>query len=146
MTEALEVKFKCLLDTAKVPTIATDGAGCYDVYAAQSITIPQHVIAKVRTGLSLEIPPGYCAVLYTRSSMLANRGLLLTPTVIDSDYRGEVFVPLFNLGAYPCPQQIFVGDRIAQVKLEVARRLMFREATSLSVTSRGAGGFGSTGV
>lgn len=102
------------------------------------------------TGLKFEIEPGWEVQIRGRSSMGAKRHLIIPQGVgtIDSDYRGEVFVPLFNIG--DIPQTIRDGDRIAQAivtRVEYHEQDVFEEVTDeLSITPRGVGGFGSTGV
>jgi dUTP pyrophosphatase len=101
--------------------------------------------AMVPTGLSVAIPEGYEIQVRPRSGLAAKHGLtcLNTPGTIDSDYRGEIKVILINLGAEPFT--IARGERIAQLVLAPVTRLAWAETDSLDATSRGAGGFGSTG-
>ena len=119
-----------------MPTRGTSGAAGFDLYAIEDTALKNGMPAKVRTGLAFEVPAGYCMVVYSRSSS-ALKGLVLTPLIVDSDYRGEVFgEPHY---------QIHKGDRIAQVKVEKLDDTTFEWADELSETERGTGGFGSTG-
>ena len=99
----------------------------------------------VPTGLFMEIPDGYEAQIRPRSGLAFKQGItcLNTPGTIDSDYRGEIKVLLINLST---EQQIIEpGDRIAQLVIQKVERALIFEAHELSITERGAGGFGSTG-
>lgn len=100
----------------------------------------------VPTGLALEIPPGWEVQVRPRSGLALKHGITLLnpPGTIDSDYRGPLGVILVNLG-----QQMFRighGDRIAQMIVAPAPQAVFQEVSEISQTTRGAGGFGSTGV
>jgi len=101
--------------------------------------------AIVKTGLFIELPVGYEAQVRPRSGLAAKHGItvLNTPGTIDADYRGEIGVILVNLSA-----ETFViqnGERIAQLVIAQHERAEWNEVSQLSETSRGAGGFGSTG-
>lgn len=136
------IRFKKLHPDAKVPVRATAGSACYDLFALGDERITHGMgPVKIRTGLAFEIPPGKCMVIYSRSSMFLN-DVLMAPTVIDSDYRGEVFVLMRPMCAF---YHIYKGDRIAQFKLEDASNELFEEVHELLPTERGAGGLGSTG-
>jgi dUTP pyrophosphatase len=102
--------------------------------------------AVVPTGLSLELPSGYEAQVRPRSGLAANHGVtvLNTPGTIDSDYRGEVKIILINLGDEPF--RITRGMRIAQMIVARHERAELVERATLSETTRGAGGHGSTGL
>jgi dUTP pyrophosphatase len=100
----------------------------------------------VGTGLYLEIPVGYEAQVRPRSGLALKHGVtvLNAPGTIDADYRGEVGVILVNLS--DSPFEIKVGDRIAQLVISPVARAEFEDASGLTATERGAGGFGSTGL
>ncbi|HRA73461.1 MAG TPA: dUTP diphosphatase [Flavobacterium sp.] len=100
----------------------------------------------VKTGLFIELPIGYEAQVRPRSGLAAKKGItvLNSPGTIDADYRGEIGVILVNLS-----NEDFVienGERVAQLVIAKHERAEWIEVTELSETSRGAGGFGSTGV
>lgn len=99
----------------------------------------------VRTGLSMEIPPGYEAQIRPRSGLAARHGVTVinSPGTIDHDFRGEIIVLLVNLGAEP--YTIKPGDRIAQMVIAPVARATVVEVDELSQTVRGEGGFGHTG-
>lgn len=136
------MKIKRLHPAAKMPTQGTKGAAGYDLYCTELTRIEPNQCLKVPTGLAFEVPEGFCMVVYSRSSSAKN-GLIITPLIVDSDYRGEVFVLVRN--ANPTAYIIEVGDRIAQAKLEALHPMSFEWANELSETERGSGGYGSTG-
>ena len=127
------------------PTYATDGAAGLDVVAAEDLTLEPGQRHAVATGFSLAIPEGYEVQVRPRSGLALKHGItcLNTPGTIDHDYRGEVKVILANLGSEPF--EVRRGERIAQLVPAPVLKASFREVESLSPTSRGTGGFGSTG-
>jgi dUTP pyrophosphatase len=112
---------------------------------AETLTIPPLGRATIPTGLALEIPAHYEAQVRPRSGLAASSGLtvLNSPGTIDSDYRGELKVILVNLGSAPC--SVKDGDRIAQLVFAPVVQVALEAADHLNETSRGIGGFGSTG-
>jgi dUTP pyrophosphatase len=143
---SITVKFSRLKDCAILPAKQSTHAAGYDVHACleQELTIKRGSITAVPTGIAVEIPPGYHISIRARSGMAVKHGLtpVNTPGTVDADYRGEIFVPLINLGAED--YTISHGDRIAQMLLEKTYEIDWQEA-SLSETARGEGKFGSTG-
>ena len=109
------------------------------------MTIAPGARALVPTGLSMALPEGFEAQVRPRSGLAMKQGLtvLNAPGTIDADYRGEVQVLLVNLGADPV--RITRGMRIAQCVVATVTRAVFVEVRALDQTTRGAGGFGSTG-
>ncbi len=128
-----------------LPVYATDGAAGMDVVAAEALTLAPGARAAVATGFAIAIPAGYEVQVRPRSGLALKHGVtcLNTPGTIDSDYRGEVKVILANLGQEPF--EIARGDRIAQLVPAVVLRATLDEVATLDDTTRGAGGFGSTG-
>lgn len=127
------------------PAYATDGAAGMDVVAAEDITIAPGGRHAVATGFAMEIPEGYEVQVRPRSGLALKHGVtcLNTPGTIDSDYRGEVKVILANLG--DAPFVVNRGDRIAQLVPAPVQRATLDLVETLDETSRGSGGFGSTG-
>ncbi|MFD2678957.1 dUTP diphosphatase [Camelimonas lactis] len=130
------------------PAYATAGAAGFDLRAAidGEITLAPGTRVLAPTGFCFAVPAGWEIQVRPRSGLAAKHGvtLLNTPGTIDSDYRGEVFVCLINLG-----KEAFIirrGDRIAQAVAAPAPQWRLREVAALDDTARGAGGFGSTGV
>jgi dUTP pyrophosphatase len=128
-----------------LPAYATDGAAGLDVVAAEDVTLSPGQRHAVATGFAIAIPAGYEVQVRPRSGLALKHGItcLNTPGTIDEDYRGEVKVILANLGNEPF--EVRRGERIAQLVPAPVLKASFREVAELNGTSRGAGGFGSTG-
>jgi dUTP pyrophosphatase len=131
-----------------LPAYASDGAAGMDVRAAldASLTIAPGAIARIPTGFAVEIPAGFELQIRPRSGLAAKHGVTLpnSPATIDSDYRGEITIALVNLGREPFT--VDRGMRIAQMVLARVPMVSWREVEELSLTPRGAGGFGHTGL
>ncbi|HEV7516710.1 MAG TPA: dUTP diphosphatase [Thermoanaerobaculia bacterium] len=131
-----------------LPAAASAGSAGLDLRAAvpADLTLQPGERALVPTGLALAIPPGWEGQVRPRSGLAIRHGIGLVnaPGTIDSDYRGEVSVLLINLGQ--APFTLRRGDRIAQLLLARAEPIFWEEDDDLPGTSRGAGGFGSTGT
>ena len=128
-----------------IPARATEHAAGLDVVAAEDLTLEPGQRHAVATGFAIAIPEGYEVQVRPRSGLALKHGItcLNAPGTIDSDYRGEVKVILANLGSEPF--EVRRGERIAQLVPATVLQADFREVEQLSETSRGAGGFGSTG-
>jgi len=115
-------------------------------FLAADVSIPPMGRARVPTGLRIELPEGFEGQVRPRSGLAVKFGVtvLNSPGTIDSDYRGDVDIILVNLGAETFT--VKDGDRIAQLVVVPVSRAALEETTELSVTNRGGGGFGSTGV
>ena len=141
----INLKVKRLTDTAKLPTYAHDGDACFDLYADDVNEICGGTVFTCDTGLSVEVPQGYAMMIYSRSGHGFKNNMRLSNCVgvLDSGYRGNIMVKL------TCDRQIQyvpkVGDRIAQAMLIPVPVVTFEEATELSDSERGEGGFGSSG-
>ena len=142
-----EIKVKKLRENAKLPVYGTEFSAGADLFACldEPLTILPGETKLISLGISLEIPNGYAGLVFARSGLATKRSLAPANKVgvIDSDYRGEFFVPLYNHGN--APQTIENGERIAQLIITPYLTAKFVEADTLSETVRGAGGFGSTG-
>lgn len=140
------IKFKKLSPEAKLPEYKTPGAAGMDVCAVESAYLMPGQRVAVKTGLAVEIPAGWEIQVRPRSGLALKSGLtvLNTPGTVDSDFRGEVCVIVINHGS----TDVFIakGDRIAQFVVARAEQAEIEEVPELSDTSRGAGGFGSTGL
>lgn len=158
-TPHLKIK-KLRPDTPELPSYATPGSAGMDLRADLSedhdvhvdpeqrptIIIPPGARRLIKTGLEIEIPPGYEGQVRPRSGLALARGLtvLNAPGTIDSDYRGEVGVILVNTD--PDVRVIIKhGDRIAQLVIAKVEQLPIEVVAETSETQRGSGGFGSTG-
>ncbi len=131
-----------------LPNYQTVGSSGMDILANNETEIMINPMerALVPTGIFLEIPIGYEGQVRARSGLSIKNGITLVNCVgtIDSDYRGELKVPVINLGSDPF--KIVKGDRIAQLIITKYERITWDQVDSIDETERGAGGFGSTGV
>jgi dUTP pyrophosphatase len=131
-----------------LPAYMSEHAAGADLCAAidGELTLQPGARALVPTGLAIALPPGYEAQVRPRSGLAIRHGVtcLNSPGTIDADYRGEVRVVLANLGSEPVV--IRRGDRIAQMIVAPVVQATFDVVEELPATSRGDGGFGSTGV
>ena len=143
----MKIKIKKIDDRAIIPTYGTEYSAGADLYALldSAIEIPPHHTHFVHTGISVEIPEGYCGLIFARSSMGAKRGLAPANKVgvIDADYRGEIMVALHNHSENIATVE--PAERIAQLAIVPFLKAEFEDCDDLSDTLRGAGGFGSTG-
>lgn len=129
-----------------LPKPATADAAGLDLPAAEAKTLAPGAWAAIGTGLAIAVPPGFEAQVRPRSGLAFRHGLtvLNSPGTIDADYRGEVKVLLVNHGA--APFEVEVGMRIAQLVIAPVASVAVRVVSDLDATTRGSGGFGSTGV
>ena len=141
------IRVKKLKENAILPTYGSAGAAGADLYACldEAVTILPGETAWISTGIALEVPAGCAGLVYARSSLGVKRGLAPANKVgvIASDYRGEIRVVLLNHGKEP--QTILSGERVAQFNITPVLTPAYEEVPELSDTSRGTGGFGSTG-
>lgn len=131
-----------------LPAYATSGAAGMDLVAAvtEPVTIAPGQRALIPTGLAIALPAGYELQIRPRSGLALRNGIVLpnSPGTIDEDYRGEIQVIVLNAGAEPFVVER--GARIAQAVLAPVVRASWDEVADLDVTTRGRGGFGSTGL
>ena len=131
----------------KLPAYKTSGSSGMDLvaYIKNKIIINPGKTAMIPTGIAVAIPKNYEIQIRPRSGLAANKGIsvLNTPGTIDSDYRGEIKIILINLGKKSF--DIKSGDRIAQIIVCPVSKAKFKEVKQLPKTTRGKGGFGSTG-
>ncbi len=144
----MEIKVKKLRPGAKLPHRATEGAAGADLCACleEDLCLAPLQRILVPTGLAIELPgPEVAALVYARSGLALRQGLALANGVgvVDSDYRGELCVPVVNLSNEDIRLQN--GERIAQLLITPVALPTFYEAATLGDTARGEGGFGSTG-
>ena len=149
MSGPITVKIKRLPGSEGLPLPArmTEHAAGFDLTAAvpQAVTIPPGDICLVPCGFAMALPPGYEAQVRPRSGLSSRHGVTLvnSPGTIDADYRGEVRVPLINLGK--APFVVERGMRVAQMLVLPVPDVRLEEADDLDATARGEGGFGHTG-
>lgn len=128
-----------------LPQQATPGSAGYDLVSAEDVVLLPMERKLVTTGIRIAIPHGYECQIRPRSGLAIRHGISLpnTPATIDSDYRGEIKVPMINLGAEPFA--ITRGMRIAQMIFAEVAQARFEPVEELPDSHRGEGGFGSTG-
>lgn len=143
--EKTKVKFIKLNENAVVPTYGTQYSAGADLYASEECEIGAGKTVMVHTALAMEIPEGFGGFVFARSGLATKRGLAPANKVgvIDSDYRGEIMVSLYNQSGET--QVVAKGERIAQLVIIPYITEKFIESDALSETVRGEGGFGSTG-
>jgi dUTP pyrophosphatase len=143
----MKVKIKKLDEGAVLPTYGTEYSAGADLYllGGEAVTLAPHETKLLKTGISVEIPEGYCGLIFARSGLASKRGLAPANKVgvIDADYRGEVMVALHNHSEKEAVVE--GGERIAQLAIVPFLKAEFELADELSSTERGEGGFGSTG-
>ena len=143
-----KINIKKVRENAKIPTYGTEYAAGADLYACiekEEVFAPGET-KLIPTGISMAIPTGYVGLVYARSGLASKRGLAPANKVgvIDSDYRGEIFVALHNHSTEE--KTIDKEERIAQIVIAPYLKAEFLETEELDETSRGEGGFGSTGT
>jgi dUTP pyrophosphatase len=129
-----------------VPRHAHEGDAGADLYAREPVTLSPGERRLVPTGVAVAIPAGHVGLVTPRSGLAVRSGIGIvnTPGIVDSGYRGELAVLLINHGDQPVA--IERGDRIAQLVVVAVASIEFQEVDELGDTTRGAGGFGSTGT
>ena len=133
-----------LAPNAVVPTRGSAFAAGLDLYAIEGKVVPRGSRALIRTGLAIAVPNGHYARIAPRSGLALNSGIDVGAGVVDSDYRGEVCVLLFNFGENDF--LVAEGMRVAQMIVEKILVPSVVEVAQLSETFRGKDGFGSTGI
>ncbi len=144
----MKVRIKKLDERAVVPTFGTEFSAGADLYnlSDSPITIAPGETVLIHTGLAFEIPVGYCGLVFARSGLASKRGLAPANKVgvVDSDYRGECMVALHNHSDKM--QTVEGGERVAQFVIVPFLKPEYELADELTDTTRGGGGFGSTGT
>lgn len=137
---------KRLDENVMLPELGSSGSAGYDLRSNQDGYLGVGDRAVVPTGLAVQIPVGYAGFIQPRSGLAAKHGItvLNTPGLIDSDYRGELKVILYNASKYEY-YEVKKGDKIAQLVIQKVETPGIFEVDELDATVRGEGGFGSTG-
>ena len=126
-----------------LPVYAHEGDAAFDLRSAETVTIAPGDKHIIKTGLKMAIPQGYFGNIRDRSGLAAKQAAHALAGVVDSGYRGEVGVVMVNLGKEPI--EINKNDRIAQMLIQKIETPNIKEVEDLDATTRGEGGFGSTG-
>ena len=142
---SVDLAVKLLHPQARLPQRAHSGDAGADLFAVEEVIIPAGERRDVGTGLAFAIPAGFAGFVQPRSGLAFRHGIMVvnSPGLIDAGYRGEVRVSLYNSGQDPfC---VKVGERIAQLVVQPVEEPVFVAQDELPETSRGEGGFGSSG-
>lgn len=141
------MEIKLVTKHGNIPAYETTGSAGMDIKATldEPVTLNPGERKLIPTGLFIELPQGYEAQIRARSGLAIKHGITLINAIgtIDSDYRGEIKVPLVNLG--DTAFEIKDGERIAQMVIAKYEQITWKTVDELSETERGAGGFGHTG-
>jgi dUTP pyrophosphatase len=142
----MRLQVKWLDPGLPLPAYAHAGDAGIDLLSAEDVTLKPGERAAVATGVAVAIPVGYAGFVHARSGRALQEGLAIVnaPGVVDSGYRGEIRVLCINLDPSD-PVYVKRGERIAQLVVQPVEQLELHEVTDLPHSSRGAGGFGSTG-
>ncbi len=134
-----------LREDVELPGYAHEGDAGLDLAAAEDCTLPPGGRAAVPTGFAVAIPDGWVGLVHPRSGLALRAGVTVVnaPGTVDAGYRGELKVALVNLGEQP--YEVRRGERVAQLLLQRVGRAVVVEAGRLPGTTRGEGGFGSSG-
>lgn len=149
MAEVVRVSVQRLAhypDGWPLPEYATPGAAAVDLRnAGEGMVLAPGERHLISTGLAIALPEGWEAQVRPRSGLAIHRGIgiINAPGTIDSDYRGEIMVPLINHDT--APQELEHGERVAQLLVAPVGRIEWQPGEALPESGRGAGGFGSTG-
>ncbi len=141
----MNIQIKKLSDQAKIPTQGSKYAAGYDLYAAEEVLVNTMGRKLVKTNISISIPEGYYGRIAPRSGLAYKNGIDVLAGVIDSDYRGDIGVILFN-SDHNLDFQVNVGDRIAQIIIEKCHSVNWDTVENLEASVRSEKGFGSSGV
>ena len=139
-----KVLVKRLDESATIPTKAYEHDAGWDLYASESINIVPNKRRTISTGLSLEIPEGYVGLIWPRSGLAVKNGIDVFAGVIDSGYRGEIKVCLYNSSDWNVDFK--AGERIAQIIIQKLEYVEMLEVERLQDSNRGESGFGSSGA
>ncbi len=142
----MKIKIQKIHPNALIPKYQTEGSSGFDLHAVEEVMIKPRSVGLVKIGICLSLEVGYELQVRTRSGLALNHQVMVlnSPGTVDNDYRGEIKVILANLSDKDFKVQ--VGDRIAQGVVQKTYKAEFIECEQLDETSRGSGGFGSTGV
>ena len=136
------IKAKKLDPRALLPHRAHATASGADLFALERTILPAHTVVKVRTGIAVELPENTSGIIWGKSSV-ESKGIKAMAGLVDAPYRGELLVCMYNLNG---SEFVFeAGQKVAQLVVLPTLYPSFEEADDLSGTSRGTGGFGSTG-
>ncbi len=140
----MTLHIKKLSATATIPKYIHPHDAGMDLYSDETINIQPGERKLIPTGIAMAIPSGYVGLIWDKSGIATNHGLKTMAGVIDSGYRGEIKILIHNLSSQPYTVQ--AGTKIAQMLIQPVVHNEIVEVNELDDTSRGEGGFGSTGM
>lgn len=139
----MKLEIKLLDDKAKVPNYAHKGDAGFDLFCISKVVVRKRSRAEVKTGIAMKIPKGHVGLIWDKSGIAIKFGIKTMGGVIDSGYRGEIIVGVYNTG-----DQDYVfeeGHKVAQMLIQPVENPQIKIVKELDNTSRGTKGFGSTG-
>jgi dUTP pyrophosphatase len=139
----MKLKIKKLHEDAKVPKYSHHDDAGFDLFTPENIVVKKGERFGVPTGIAMEIPEGYVGLIWDKSGLAIKHGIKTLGGVVDSTYRGEVLVGVINLSEEDYTFE--KGHKVAQMIIQKKETVDFEEVNELSDTTRGDGGFGSTG-
>jgi dUTP pyrophosphatase len=140
----VEIKIKKLSPEAIIPHYAHEGDAGMDLYSIEDAVINPQERKILSTGLAIELPAGYCALIWDKGGLAAKNGIKTMGGVFEYTYRGEYKIILLNTSSQA--YEIKKGEKIAQVLIQPIVTAQIKETTDLTETKRGEGRFGSTGL
>lgn len=140
----MDIHIKTLSENAKIPTQGTPFSAGYDLYAAEEVVIPRLGRKLIKTNISMAIPMNHYGRIAPRSGLAYKNGIDVLAGVIDSDYRGDIGVILYNTDNN-LDFSVKIGDKIAQIIIESCSTANFVKTQDLPSSKRGEGGYGHTG-
>ncbi len=140
----MKIKFKKLNSNAIIPSFGRAGDAGMDIYCDADVVVAPKKIIAVSTGISMELPSGFVALVWDRSGLALKNGIKTMGGVLDSGYRGEIKIIMTNLSDEKL--EIKKGSRVAQMLIQKYEVLDIEVVEELSGSERGEGGFGSSGV
>ena len=129
---------------AKLPTYAYDSDAGLDIFALEDFVVPAGKFATdIRTGVAVAIPERFVGLMWAKSGLAANHGIIVMAGVIDAGYRGELLLTVYNTSSKD--YQFKAGDKVMQMLIQPVNQVEIVEVQNLPPSARGVGGFGSTG-
>jgi dUTP pyrophosphatase len=139
----MQLKVKKVDPEAKLPSYAHPYDAGMDLFALEEVKVKPGEVARIRSGVMMEIPEGYVGLCWDKSGLAMKNGIKVLAGVIDAGFRGELVMGVINLGKEEYTFE--KGHKVMQMLIQPVQFLDIIESEKLSDTSRGEGGFGSTG-
>ncbi len=140
----MNIPAKKLREDAKLPEYEHEGDAGMDVFSVEAVVLEPGARHAISTGIAIAVPDGYVGLVWDKSGRALKEGLSTMAGVIDSGYRGEVQIVVLNTSTEPI--QIEAHQKVAQILIQSVLSGMVTEVVELDDTTRGEGGFGSTGL